>query len=118
MYITSIPVLSTNYSKMLFEYHEDLGQLSLRVEVGGVGHICDETQTELLRGLETKITVGNGTSFISAPELLRFRSSIFFFNKHWNGNSSLLRFKCVAKSWKKLISEPYVTKKHLNHTKT
>nr|XP_016515925.1 PREDICTED: putative F-box protein At3g16210 [Nicotiana tabacum] len=30
---------------------------------------------------------------------------------------SLLRFNCVSKSWKTLISEPYFARKHLNHAK-
>ncbi|KAF3615417.1 putative carotenoid 9,10(9',10')-cleavage dioxygenase 1-like [Capsicum annuum] len=30
---------------------------------------------------------------------------------------SLLRFKCVSKFWKTLISQPYFKKKHLNHAK-
>ncbi|MCD7457595.1 hypothetical protein HAX54_035453 [Datura stramonium] len=30
---------------------------------------------------------------------------------------SLLRFKCVSKFWMTLISEPYFTRKHLNHAK-
>ncbi|XP_009593367.1 putative F-box protein At1g47790 isoform X1 [Nicotiana tomentosiformis] len=30
---------------------------------------------------------------------------------------SLLRFKCVSRFWKKLISEPYFMMKHLNHAK-
>ncbi|XP_059294699.1 F-box protein CPR1-like [Lycium ferocissimum] len=30
---------------------------------------------------------------------------------------SLLRFKCVSKPWKKLISEPYFTRMHLSHGK-
>ncbi|KAK6797331.1 hypothetical protein RDI58_005033 [Solanum bulbocastanum] len=30
---------------------------------------------------------------------------------------SLLRFKCISKPWKKLISKPYFTRKHLNHAK-
>ncbi|KAI8535748.1 hypothetical protein RHMOL_Rhmol10G0197900 [Rhododendron molle] len=30
----------------------------------------------------------------------------------------LCRFKCVSRSWKTLISSPYLAKTHLNRTKT